>query len=93
MPGSARISDIVGAGGVITSGSSNVLVNGLGKARVGDSISAHFPCPLIIVHCAAVLSQGSATVLTNGIKPSRLGDGATCGDTVVSASSNVIINS
>ena len=93
MQRSARITDIVGAGGVITNGSSNVLVNGLGKARVNDSISSHFPCPIIIVHCSAVLSQGSSTVLTNGIKPSRLDDGATCGDIVGTASSNVIINS
>jgi uncharacterized Zn-binding protein involved in type VI secretion len=74
--------------GTVTGASPNVLVNGLGNARLGDIVSTDCPS------CSScTIQQGSATVLVNGLGTAKLGvpvsgpSGAI--GTVISASSNV----
>jgi len=93
MPGVVRKGDINSAGGVATSGSPNVLVNGRGVVPPGTSVTPH-PCcgaPGCAIHCAAVTTGGSATVFANG-KPIILeGDPDSCGHPRKTSSPNVFI--
>ncbi|RNM20598.1 uropathogenic specific protein [Dickeya undicola] len=98
MPGAARLNDI-GSGHEcfpdtpIIEGSSDVLINGLPAARVGDTVQMHgCTCPQAPhgVH-GRKISAGSATVLINGKSAARIGDDIDCGGLIVSGSSNVII--
>ncbi len=74
------------------SGSSNVLVNGKGVHRVGDSWPDHtsvdFPYPS---HSGSAIS-GSSTVFANGKPICRIGDSVSCGSTMVTGSDNVFCN-
>lgn len=71
------------------SGSSNVLVNGKGVHRVGDSWPSHssseFPYPS---HSGSA-SSGSSTVFANGKAICRNGDLVSCGSTMTGGSGNV----
>lgn len=85
MPGAARQGQDE-AGGTILEGSSDVIINGTGAARVGDSVAGHGLPP----HDSPVLIEGSSTVLVNGIALSRSGDLASCGD-AATGSGDVIV--
>lgn len=85
MSGAARVGQDV-AGGVILTGSSDVLINGTGSARIGDAVEGHGNGE----HSSPVMVTGSATVLVNGIPACRSGDVASCGDTC-SGSPDVLI--
>jgi|DEB0MinimDraft_6_1074348.scaffolds.fasta_scaffold29166_1 uncharacterized Zn-binding protein involved in type VI secretion len=89
MPGISRKDDD-NASGTITSGSENVKVNGKSVARLGDSVAAHPPCPLVPIHCNPTLqaNNNSQTVRVNGIVINVAGDTATCGH-AATGSSNV----
>ena len=87
MPGAIRMG-IDSAGGILTSGSSTVLINGAPAVRVGDTVAPHGLPP----HTAAVMVSGSATVLVNGIPLCRTGDLASCGDAAAPGSSTVLAN-
>jgi uncharacterized Zn-binding protein involved in type VI secretion len=73
--------------GEIASASGDVKANGIGVARLGDSVTHN--CP----HCGTgVISSASGTVKANGIGVARLGDSVTYpggGGTIISASGNV----
>lgn len=86
MPGITR-KNADTAGGRVTSGSSNVFVNGNAAARIGDSIAPHGDSP----HNNARMEEGSSTVFVNGIAVCRTGDSATCGHKST-GSSNVFAN-
>ena len=73
-------------GTVLMSASTNVIINGKGAGRVGDSYAPH-GC---IVHPAHITS-GSSTVLINGLQAARVGDPIDCGGSVASGSPDVII--
>lgn len=92
MPLAARVGlDIVGAGGVILGpGAPTVLVNMLPQSTIFDAVAPHVPCPVIPIHCAATLVSGSLTVISQGLPATRLGDLASCGDSIVTGSINVI---
>jgi uncharacterized Zn-binding protein involved in type VI secretion len=83
MPGVSR-KTVDFAGGAISSGSSNVFIDGYSAVRVGDSVTPHGLPP----HDSPVMAQGSSTVFVNGIKLCRAGDLATCGH-AASGSSDV----
>jgi len=78
----ARIGDAISHGGVIITGSSNVMVNGLGVARLGDSVNC-------AIHGLRVISTASAITHANGLGVAREGDFVTCGAVIVTGSSNV----
>lgn len=73
----------------LVSASSDVIINGKGAGRVGDSYAAH-DC---IVHPShsGVIASGSGTVFINGKAAGRIGDPVSCGGSVAEGSSNVII--
>ena len=73
-------------GTVLVSASTNVIINGKGAGRVGDSYVPH-GC---IVHPAHTAS-GSSTVLINGLQAARVGDLIDCGGSVASGSPDVIV--
>ena len=68
----ARRTDLTSHGGTIVIGSANVLVGGLGAARVGDMVA----CPLVtgtVPHVGGPISTGVSTVLINGMPAARVG--------------------
>lgn len=72
---------------VIISGSSNVFINGLGAARVGDSFAPH-ACAEALPHPVIAL-KGSSTVYINGRLAYRMGDPTNCGAICATGSPNV----
>lgn len=86
MTGAARTS-VDSAGGLITSGSDNVFVDGSKLARVDDTIQSHG----IGAHSSATIKTGSTGVFCNFKAVARQGDPATCGDVISSGSGDVIV--
>ncbi|MEH6578481.1 MAG: PAAR domain-containing protein [Amphritea sp.] len=94
MPKAARLGDSASGHGCfpptqITSGSGDVLINGLPAARVGDSAAPH-GCKDCPPH-GRTLVAGSASVFINGKPAVRVGDALSCGGVVISGSPNVFI--
>jgi len=98
MPNSARQTDLwtgicyqhsppIATSGIIIGCSANVLVNGLGQARIGDQV---------ISFCGhtGIIITGSSTVLTNAIPNARVGDTVAGGviGTIIQGSENVTKN-
>ena len=75
------------AGGVIVSGSGNVIANGCGVARIGDGVAGHGRDQ----HAGPVMVSGSGNVIVNGRPTCRQGDVASCGHPS-SGSGNVFVN-
>lgn len=67
----AAFGDAAAHSGLITIGSTNVLIGGRLAARVGDAIM----CPF---HGVSVITQGSASVFINGMPAARMGDLTGC---------------
>ena len=91
MSGIARLGD-TGTGheaypshSIITS-SSNVFVNGIGVATVGDTLESH--CDEDGCH-EGTLASGSSTVYANSKAICRIGDSVSCGGTISSGSTDV----
>ncbi len=73
----------------LTGCSPNVLINGRGAGRLGDSYSAH-GCVTHLSH-QDVIAAGSSTVSINGLPAGRVGDAVTLAGTVRDGSGNVFI--
>ena len=73
----------------LTSDSADVLVNGKGAGRVGDTYAPH-SCDVHPSH-SGVISAGSGTVFINGRAAGRVGDPVSCGGSVAVGSENVLI--
>lgn len=69
--------------------STNVIINGKGAGRVGDSYAPH-GCIVHPSHTAHI-NSGSSTVFINGLAAARVGDAIDCGGTVATGSPDVII--
>lgn len=69
--------------------SSNVLINGRGAGRVGDSYAPH-SCPSHPSH-SGVIASGSSSVFINGKAAGRIGDPVSCGGSVAEGSQNVFV--
>lgn len=94
MPSAARLGDSTiphsgWSGGTITSGSSNVFINGIPASTIGDSGTPHTK-PKNPPH-GVVVSSGSKSVLINGKAAARIGDACSCGSAVGSGSRDVMI--
>jgi uncharacterized Zn-binding protein involved in type VI secretion len=93
MPGACRLGDVCSGHGCFpsrpnTSASPNVFVNGIPSHRQSDSWAVHCcppPCH------GGSLAAGSSTVYVNGLQKGRIGDPVSCGSSVASGSSNVIV--
>lgn len=73
----------------LVSASDNVIINGKGAGRVGDSYAPH-GCVAHPSHSGAIAS-GSSSVFINGKAAGRVGDVVSCGGAVAVGSNNVII--
>ena len=76
-------------GTVLVSSSTNVIINGKGAGRVGDSYAPH-GCIVHPSHTAHI-NSGSRTVFINGRPAARVGDSIDCGGSVAVGSPDVII--
>ncbi|MEO1003553.1 MAG: PAAR domain-containing protein [Cyanobacteria bacterium J06638_7] len=79
----ARNGDVTSHGGVIASGSGDVIVNGRGIARVGD---LHI-CP---IHGPNAIVTGDPDVISNNRHTARVGDLTACGAVIVSGSEDTL---
>jgi uncharacterized Zn-binding protein involved in type VI secretion len=70
----------------VNSASGDVIINGLGAARVGDTLEPHCSPP----H-GRTISAGSSTVFINGKAAVRKGDPIDCGGVIDTSSSDVIV--
>lgn len=93
MAGIARVGDIVGKGGVLTAPfSSKVTVNDRPVALIGCVFTAHPPCsPQAPQHCFGVVAALDNGVTVEGMIPLVGGSLASCGDKVLTSSSDVVI--
>lgn len=95
MPGAARIGDpgiFHCSPYTIASGSQNVIINGRGAARVGDSSSVHLkPGGKFCVPHSAKISRGSRTVKINNRPAARRGDPLGGCTAIAGGSGDVII--
>ena len=69
----ARVGDTTSHGGVVVTGSTNVLIGGRPAARVGGTAT----CPLVtngVPHAGGPIVTGAGNVLVNGVPAARLGD-------------------
>jgi len=79
MSGVARIGDAISHGGQITSASSDVISDGLGVARIGDTAQCD-------EHGTVTIVGGSSTVQGDGIGIARIGDSCSCGAIITGGS-------
>lgn len=73
----------------LVTASADVLANGKGCGRVGDSYSVH-GCNIHSPH-AGVVASGSSSVFINGKPSARVGDSVSCGGSCAVGSTNVFI--
>lgn len=73
----------------LSTASSNVITNGRGQGRLGDSYNPH-SCKVHPSHSGTV-SSASSTVFVNGRGAARIGDSVSCGGTAAEGSENVFI--
>jgi uncharacterized Zn-binding protein involved in type VI secretion len=92
MSGIARIGDLYGKGGVVIgNSSSSVFVNGRPVALNGANFTPHLKCPIAKLHCFGVIFASGGKVTIEGQSPLTKGSKGTCGESVATASSDVII--
>lgn len=94
MPAATRLGDLntghdACAPVALATASGNVMINGRGAGRVGDTYAAH-GCKTHPTHTGSIAS-GSGTVTINGKPAARVGDSVSCGGTVAQGSGNVTI--
>lgn len=73
----------------LVSASTDVIINGKGAGRVGDSYAPH-GCVAHPTH-SGIIASGSSSVYINGKAAGRIGDPVSCGGSVAAGSGNVII--
>lgn len=73
----------------LVTASTDVIINGKGAGRVGDSYAPH-GCVAHPTH-SGVIASGSASVFINGKAAGRIGDSVSCGGSVAVGSSDVMI--
>ena len=97
MPGAVRLHDVsTGHPHCFPSrpnieASSDVFINSRGAHRLGDAWAVHGACSDHSPH-DGVASGGSPNVFVNGKSLCRIGDPISCGDSMMTGSSDVIVN-
>lgn len=74
MTGGVARQNVDSAGGLITQGSSDVLVNGSGVVYISAAVQSHGDGS----HASATMIEGSSSVFVNGRQVVREGDQASC---------------
>lgn len=90
MPAAARFLDSTSHPGLLLQGSTNVFINLMPAARLGDLHICLMP-PLAGPHGGNPIVKGSATVTINGLPAARQFDSTGCGATILTGSPTVII--
>lgn len=72
-------------------GSGDVIINGCGAHRVGDSYVSHGSPSPAPPHGGSA-AAGSPNVFTNSRAQCRIGDPVSCGSAMATGSGNVIVN-
>jgi uncharacterized Zn-binding protein involved in type VI secretion len=94
MKQAARLGDRTEHDGYVAEASSNVLINGIGAARLEDDHKCHRFFNLN-AHIGGPIKTGSGSVLINGRPAARVTDKAVCragpDDEIAQGSSNVMI--
>jgi uncharacterized Zn-binding protein involved in type VI secretion len=91
MPPAARVTDSTSHPGIILGpGVATVLIAGMPAAVAGDSHKCNFTPPPQS-HGANTILKGSTSVKIGKRGALRIGDAATCGATIVTGATNVII--
>jgi len=80
MSSQARLGDISSHGGVIITGASRTLDNGMPVARMGD------------LHVCPIPGHGVTPIVTEGLPNARIGDITACGAIIVTGSPDTIDN-
>ena len=82
---------------LITSGSADVLINGVPAATITSKIAIHKKGD--VTHhsdgsktYSPIVVQGSSTTLINGLPAARIADSVSCGGVICKGSSNVFID-
>lgn len=93
MPSAARLGDKCSGHSCYSptpsnSSSGNVIINGKGALRTGDTYEPHSCGSSVHV---PIQQKGSGSVIINGKKCARMGDGVACGGVVMNGSGNVIV--
>jgi uncharacterized Zn-binding protein involved in type VI secretion len=93
MSGIARLGDVYGKGGIVVGNSaSSVTVNGRPVALSGANYTPHFNCgPKGPKHCFGDITGSGSGITVEGQIPLTKGSSGTCGESVMTASSDVII--
>ena len=86
MQNAGRVGDLTAHGGIMSTGSEDVYINGVPALIAGISVA-----PCAIGHGAAPVATGSGAVFINGFPVARLGDLTGCGAVIVTGSDNVYI--
>lgn len=94
MPAATRLGDLdtghdACGPTALNSASPDVIINGRGAGRVGDSYVPH-GCVVHPSH-SGVIASGSSSVFINGRAAGRIGDPVSCGGSVAQGSGNVFI--
>lgn len=94
MPNATRLGDMdtghdACAPTALNSASSDVIINGKGAGRIGDSYAPH-GCIAHPSHSGTIAS-GSSSVFINGKAAGRIGDPVSCGGSVAEGSGDVIV--
>jgi uncharacterized Zn-binding protein involved in type VI secretion len=72
----------------ILTGKSKVLINGIPVATIGDALSTH--CNPSSCH-SSVVATGSTKVFVSGVPVAGIGDATSCGDTIATGSTKVLM--
>lgn len=85
MKGIIRIGDKTTSGGSVLAGSSTMIFNGIGAARLGDAVS----CP-ITGHGPTVIAEGHPTFKEDGVPLAFHGHRCACGCVLLSSLPNAV---
>lgn len=83
MKGIIRIGDKTTHGGQVLAGSSTMIFQGIGVARIGDPVS----CP-IPGHGPTKIIEGHPTIMDNGLQVAFHGHKCACGCTLITSLGN-----
>ena len=98
MPAASRVGDQVSphgewSGGQISSGSEDVVIEGVAAATVSSKGTPHIHIPGKKPPHPVDVTSGSSTVVINGKAAAIVGSACGCGGTVVSGAGTVVIGS
>ncbi len=90
MPAAATLFDVTSHPGMVMGGATQVYIDCLPAARVGDAHTCLLP-PTAGPHPPSTIAEGSKTVFIEKQPAARMGDQSGCGAAIVTGSPDVFI--